>query len=106
MTEKTEVKKKKLSLKTYLWIGVIFSLAIHVLYVFTALALIALGLWAGVVWVWYALFTLRLLYRQFVLIFASVVNGEPVSGGYKGAKKVIAAYYAKNKAKVDNAEAV
>jgi hypothetical protein len=61
-TELTEKKSNKVRNWQFI-VGGLVVLGVLTLYVFTALTLINVGLWAGVVWVWFGLFVARYLLK-------------------------------------------
>lgn len=62
-TESTETKSLNKLRNWQFIVGGLIVAGVVTLYVFTALALISIGLWAGVVWVWFGLFVARYLLK-------------------------------------------
>lgn len=62
-TESTETKSLNKLRNWQFIVGGLIVAGVVTLYVFTALALISIGLWAGVVWVWFGLFVARYLFK-------------------------------------------
>lgn len=80
MTTESKQKLPKI-VKTWISIQAVLTLAILTLWAFTGLALVATGLWAGVVWVWIGLFALRSLVNGLVRIVIAVLSGAPPKAG-------------------------
>ena len=80
MTTESKRKLPKI-VKTWISIQAVLTLAVLTLWAFTGLALVATGLWAGVVWVWIGLFALRSLVNGLVRIAIAVLSGAPPKAG-------------------------
>lgn len=80
MTKESTEKLPK-TVKTWISIQVVLTLAVLTLWAFTGLALVAVGLWAGVVWVWIGIFALRSLLNGLVRIVVAVLSKAPPKSG-------------------------